>query len=255
MACPLGRRCRAPTGAVRPTSGVDGRPTLVLNAETLAQLARLARGLPATRLVTVLGAVATPGVVELSAEAPLAEALAAAGGLTEPVRAFVLGGYHGQWWPADEVTGLRLGDPDGPVPDCSIVLALPDHACLLVEVEDVARYLAAESAGQCGPCVFGLPTLADVVRRISRGTADPSEVEAHRAVLAGRGACHHPDGSLGFVASALAVLGPEVADHHAGHGSCGRPERRILPLPRASQAPWADRPVERATTVLAERGA
>ena len=234
--------------------GVEGRPTLVLNAETVAQLARLARGLPATRLVTVLGAVAAPGVVELSGEAPLADALAAAGGLTEPVRAFVLGGYHGEWWPADEVAGLRLGDPDGPVPDCSIVIALPDHACLVAEVEDVARYLAAESVGQCGPCVFGLPTLADAVRRISHGVAGPAEVEAHRAVLVGRGACHHPDGSLGFVTSALDVLASEVADHAAGHGSCGRPLRRVLPLPGVRRTPWAQ-PVEWATTVLAERGA
>ena len=64
-----------------------------------------------------------------------------------------------------------------------------------------------------------------------------------------------PGRVVGFRGQRPRRAGSEVADHHAGHGSCGRPERRILPLPRASQAPWADRPVERATTVLAERGA
>ena len=75
----------------------------------------------------------------------------------------------------------RLGDPDGPLPDCSIVVALPDDACLLAEVQNVSRYLAAESAGQCGPCVFGLPTLSDAVRRsLARGVAGVAEVEAQR---------------------------------------------------------------------------
>ena len=232
----LSGRTAVPRADGRRTSetGVDGRPTLVLNIETVAQLARLARGLPATRLVTVLGAVAAPGVVELPAEAPLSAALTAAGGLSEPTRAFVLGGYHGEWWAAQDVHGLRLGDPDGPLADCSIVVALPDDACLLAEVQNVSRYLAAESAGQCGPCVFGLPLLAEAVGRLARGVAGVAEVEAQRELLTGRGACYHPDGSVGFVTSALAVLAAEVAEHRAGHGACGRPRRAVLPIPGAS---------------------
>ncbi len=215
-------------------TGVDGRPTLLLNAETAAQLARLAYGLPPTRLVTVLGVVADPGVVEVESECSLPAVLEAAGGLVEPVRAYVLGGYHGEWWAPEDVGGLRLGDPDGAVGDCSIVVAMPDNGCLLAELEGVAAYLSGESARQCGPCAFGLPALVDTVAARLRGLSPLHDVEAHRRVLVGRGACHHPDGSLGFVASGLQVLAAEAEEHRAGHGSCGRSLRQVLPLGAAS---------------------
>jgi NADH:ubiquinone oxidoreductase subunit F (NADH-binding) len=40
-------------------------------------------------------------------------------------------------------------------------------ACGVAETARVARYLAAESAGQCGPCVFGLDALASSVEAIA----------------------------------------------------------------------------------------
>ncbi|HYN74792.1 MAG TPA: NADH-ubiquinone oxidoreductase-F iron-sulfur binding region domain-containing protein [Candidatus Limnocylindria bacterium] len=246
----LSGRAAIPRADGRRTSvtGVDRRPTLLLNTETVVQLARLARGLPTTRLVTVLGAVEDPGVVELPDESRLTTAIEAAGGLSEPVRAYALGGYHGRWWSAEEAETLWLGDPDGPVADCSIVVALPEHGCLLSELEEVARFLAGESAGQCGPCAFGLPELAASVERVSRGLGTPAAVEAHRDLLVGRGACFHPDGSIGFLSSGLAVLAAEVEEHLVGRGSCGRPWRRILPVPSAEPRAYA-------RTVLAERSA
>ncbi len=219
-------------------SGVDGRPTLVLNAETLAQLARMAYGRPATRLVTVSGAVHTPGVVELADQAPLEVALSAAGGVTEPLRGLLLGGYHGRWLAPEPAAETILGDPAGIAPDCSIVVALPDRACLLAELDAASLFLAGESARQCGPCAFGLPELAASVRQIRQGRAlsVDGEVDRHTDLLLGRGACHHPDGSVRFVASALELLAGEVQEHLAGHGSCGRPYRAVLPIPASSVA-------------------
>ncbi len=232
--------------------GVNGRPTLLLNAETVAQLARLVVGRRVTRLVTVVGAVASPGVVELPGSAPLDAVLRAAGGVTEPVRAFLLGGYHGRWWTPDRAAGVTIGDAAGPAPDCSIVVALPDRACLLGEVEAVASYLADQSARQCGPCAFGVPALARDLELLTVGSRTAAtDLVSYRTMLAGRGACHHPDGTLDFVGSALEVLADEVADH-AVHGSCGRPRRAVLPLP-ALLARSAD--VSSARTVVAGRPA
>ncbi len=212
--------------------GVDGRPTLLLNVETVAQVARLAAGRRATRLVTVLGAVADPGVVELQGPTSVDEVLRRAGGLTEPVRAFLLGGYHGRWWTAEQALDLTIGDPAGSAPDCSIVVALPERACLLGEVEAVAGYLADQSARQCGPCAFGVPALARDVALLTMGSRiSGTDVASHRQLLAGRGACNHPDGTVGFVESALEVLADEVAQHAVG-GSCGHPRRAVLPLPQ-----------------------
>jgi NADH:ubiquinone oxidoreductase subunit F (NADH-binding) len=147
---PLGKRPRA---AER---GVRGRPTLVDNVETLAQLAsvvllgphhyRAAR----TELVTITGAVRRPGVVEVSPGTVLAALLAAAGGETEPVQAALVGGYGGTW-----VSDFRLG-----VSGIPTVYALPERACGPAYTAEVLAFLAAESARQCGPCMFGLPAIA-----------------------------------------------------------------------------------------------
>jgi hypothetical protein len=56
----------------------------------------------------------------------------------------------------------------------------------------------------------------------------------------GRGACHHPDGFVRFVASALAVFRAEVADH--ARGQCRATDRAPflpVPAPPATEADWS----------------
>jgi NADH:ubiquinone oxidoreductase subunit F (NADH-binding) len=106
-------------------------------------------------------------------------------------------------------------------------------ACALGEVARVTAWLAAQSAGQCGPCRFGLPALAQDVQAIWSGA--PRGVEAalrHARMVDGRGACAHPDGAARFVASALHLLQDETAAHQRG-GGCGRPVVGLLPVPAA----------------------
>jgi len=94
--------------------GLRGAPTLVQNVETLAHLALIARygaswfrsaGTPAepgTMLVTVLGAVRAPGVLETGLGTPVGQVLEMAGGASVPLRALLLGGYFGTWVDAAE---------------------------------------------------------------------------------------------------------------------------------------------------------
>jgi NADH:ubiquinone oxidoreductase subunit F (NADH-binding) len=218
--------------------GVGRRPTLVSNPETLAHVALIARhgadwfralgtkDDPGSTLVTLSGAVAHPGVYETETGTSLASLLHAAGGLAEPARAFLVGGYAGGWIDASATATLRLTRHALQRSDvrlgAGIIVALPRSACPAAEVTEVAGWLADQSAGQCGPCVHGLAAVADELERICRGSAGPDSLERVTRwceLSAGRGACAHPDGTAGFVTTALSVFATEFLDH-AQYGPC-----------------------------------
>jgi NADH:ubiquinone oxidoreductase subunit F (NADH-binding) len=214
------------------TRGVEGRPTLVLNAETLAHLALTARygaawfrevGTaedPGTSLFTVGGAVRRPGVVEAARGSRLVDVLAASGPL-DPV-AVLVGGYHGAWLPADALD-TRLTNADlrayGASVGAGVLHVLgPDH-CPLHVTASIARYLAGESAGQCGPCLNGLPRIADGLEWLAthgRDPALPAEIDRLGRLVTGRGACAHPDGTARMVASTLRAFPDHVSAHLDG---------------------------------------
>jgi NADH:ubiquinone oxidoreductase subunit F (NADH-binding) len=167
--------------------GYRGRPTLIQNPETLAQLALVARfgsswyrelgtvADPGSALVTISGAVRAPGVYELAFGTSMSDLLAAAGGPSEPLQALLVGGYFGTWVDASQAIGLRLAREDLRSVGCSlgsgVLIALGESACGLHESARVISYLAAQSAGQCGPCVSGLRAIPDAVGGLARGVA------------------------------------------------------------------------------------
>jgi NADH:ubiquinone oxidoreductase subunit F (NADH-binding) len=235
-------------GAARPTfvpprpatRGAHRRPTLVLNVETLAHLALIARygpewfrqigtaAAPGSALVTVSGAVTRPGVYEIPLGLPLRELLDRTG-VTDDPQAVLTGGYFGSWLalPAD----VRLSPPAlGP----GVLAVLPRSYCGLAETARVTGYLASQTARQCGPCLNGMPALAETMNWLAFGTSDGDLVNwAHELtrLIDGRGACHLPDGTAALVASALEVFGADVAAHVAA-GPCERAGRPpMLPLP------------------------
>ena len=226
--------------------GLAGRPTLVQNPETLAQIALIARygdgwfrelGTPAdpgSALVTIDGAVAAPGVYELAFGTPMRDLLAAAGGASEPLRALLIGGYFGTWVDASRGDELRLAREELSAAGCAlgsgVLFALGQSSCGLHESAGVMRYLASASAGQCGPCLFGLRAIADAVGDVADGVAGPREQQ--RIVrwadeVRGRGACHHPDGAVRFLGSALRVFGDEIDRHQ--HSRCAARPAGLAP--------------------------
>jgi len=212
--------------------GYRGRPTLIQNPETLVQIALVARygphwyrelgtsADPGSALVTISGAVAAPGVYELAFGTPFADLLEAAGGVTEPLQALLVGGYFGTWVRSERAMGLRLAREDLRSVGCSlgagVLVALGEGACGLHESARVIDYLAESSARQCGPCVHGLRAIADAVAALAAGTADSRERDRllrWTDEVRGRGACHHPNGAVRFVESAMTVFADEVERH------------------------------------------
>jgi NADH:ubiquinone oxidoreductase subunit F (NADH-binding) len=226
------RRALAGGPAVPPGRRAHLAPhgTLLSNVETFAQLAVALRlgphrfrdtgshAEPGTTLLTVSGAVAYPGVVEIPIGTPLGIVLGAA--QASAPQAVIIGGYHGSWHPpsADIPLAGSAGLGAG-------VVAVLDHStCGWGELVRVAGWLAAQSARQCGPCRYGLPALA---HDLARG--DIPAALRHATAVDGRGACHHPDGTARFITTALHLLPDEIERHRTG--GCGRPVHGQLPVP------------------------
>ena len=248
-----------PTNAPRPFErGVRRRPTLIDNVETLAHVALIARygaswfrqaglaGASGTMLTTVSGAVAQPGVYEIEAGTRVGDVLAMAGANANG-DAVLIGGYFGTWHDISAVealpfaiTGLR---PAGGSPGAGVLYVLPPGACGLAEAARILRYLAGQGAQQCGPCIFGLPAIADDMAQLAAGRPEGDPLDRmHRrfAQISGRGACRHPDGAVRMARSAVAAFAADARAHGrrlpclAGHR--GNQRTAVLPVPR----PWAE---------------
>ncbi|WP_375489717.1 NADH-ubiquinone oxidoreductase-F iron-sulfur binding region domain-containing protein [uncultured Jatrophihabitans sp.] len=218
------------------------RGVLLANVETFAQLTVLLRigphrfgatgtaDEPGTTLLSVGGAVARHGVVEVPLGTPLDILLAATHPTARP-QAVVLGGYHGSW--LAPIGGIRLSRAGaaaaGGTLGAGVLLVVGEDTCALGELARVTTWLAGESAQQCGPCTFGLPALARDVGALAAGAPAVGAAFDHARTVIGRGACAHPDGAARFVTSGLHLLHDET-DSHLAHGGCGRPVLGQLPI-------------------------
>jgi NADH:ubiquinone oxidoreductase subunit F (NADH-binding) len=230
--------------------GVGGRATLVQNVETLANIALIARfgsgwfrtvgttSEPGSVLVTVSGGVREPGVYEVPLGTPMGEVLRYAGLNANRVSAVLVGGYFGSWLPAG-LAGTTPLDVEslskvGASLGAGVLVALPEDQCGLAESARVARWLAGQTAGQCGPCVYGLDAIAGAMEALVDGRqtrAAMQHLTRWLQMVEGRGACKHPDGAARFVNSALRVFADEVERHRRGGPCPGSHQRALLPTP------------------------
>ncbi len=256
-------------GDARPTSvpprpferGVDQRPTLLDNVETLAHVALVARfgpawyrqaGLadaPGTMLTTVSGAVTTPGVYEVEVGTPVGDVLAMSGAWPDSAH-LLIGGYFGSWHDIADLASLPLAPaalrPVGAAPGAGVLVVLPPDACGLAETARVLAWLADQGAGQCGPCMFGLPAIADDFGQLASGRPQGpllDRLDRRLWMVNGRGACRHPDGAVRLARSALAAFAADVKSH-VSRRTClaarhGQRRGSVLPIPRpAGQDVW-----------------
>jgi NADH:ubiquinone oxidoreductase subunit F (NADH-binding) len=247
-------------GPPRPTAtpprpferGIDRRPTLVQNVETLAQLALIARRGPAwfreigtrdepgSTLVTLSGAVRAPGVYEVPLGTPLRDLVAEGGGPTQPPRGVLVGGSFGSWLDARTAFACELSQTSlaavGAMLGARAIVVLPEGSCALAEITRVSRFLADESAGQCGPCVHGLDAIARAMASLLGAESFDGELRIRRWLeqVEGRGGCHHPDGAARFIRSAFDVFADEIA-LHAGGKLCSGRDLRLLPVQRSQE--------------------
>ena len=172
-------RQRPPYPAVQ---GLLLRPTVISSAETLAALPLIvcdgaeafkrvgSAATPGTKLVSVTGAVASPGVYEVAFGVTLGEILEHAGGS-----------------PAAKMKGLHVGGPTGGILNATrtgvvfdyealkaagthmgsaqIRVIAPD-VCIVNEAATLFDYLAKETCGICVPCRVGTKRVEGILEGI-----------------------------------------------------------------------------------------
>ena len=241
----------------RPAILTIGRSaTLVDNAETCAHVALIARygaewfrqvgttHRPGTTVVTVSGA-AKPAVTEVPYGTPIIDIIRECGVINNP-QAFLLAGFGGVW--IDGAEAHRGFDDDSLRPikattGAGIVVALPLNACGIRETARIVRWMAGESARQCGPCAFGLPALADDLELLASGRRAEqtlSRLQSRASVMEGRGACRHPDGVVRLVRSALEVFATDAV-RHANGNPCLHAQSTVVHVPvtqREEELEW-----------------
>ena len=214
-------------------------PVIVDNAETCANMGLIGRygaawfrgvgtaNSPGSALVSVTGAVERPTVLEVALGTPLRVILKSASADPDP-QALLLGGYGGSWL---EGSHLDLGycnealAPQGVSTGAGVIVVLPRSACGIVETLRVVRWMANESARQCGPCAFGLPAIAEDLNHLAHPSRDPlsahKQLEERLGQIDGHGACRHPDGVVRFVRSALVTFAEDFSRHANGSACAG----------------------------------
>lgn len=226
----LAGRDNLPVTAWEPEAvrGHRARPTLLSNAETFAHVGLLAleggdayRGHgtpeePGTLLLTVHGLAARPRVLEVAHGARWSDVLPA-GALGRPL---LVGGYHGTWVAPGGLVDLPVSRPAmterGLTLGAGVVVPLAEGDCPVRRTAELTAYLAGQSAQRCGPCLNGLPALAEAVNRLDEGRPAADRIGELSRLVARRGACAHPDGTVRMVQSMMAAFPDDVLAHRQG---------------------------------------
>lgn len=217
--------------------GLHEHPTLICNAETLAQLAlavRLgpdgyrARGTddsPGTFLVTLSGAGSRPALYETAYGTPLGEVAAAHRGTSADITGVLAGGLAGGLLPASALdlplTHAAFSDVGSTLGCGAFVLLAGD--CPVGVAADAAAFFDRHNAGQCGACVKGTAALATTLARLTGPQAHPQEValmERRAVAMSGRGNCATPDAAAILIGSLLRHHRDLVTAHT--ESLCGR---------------------------------
>jgi NADH-quinone oxidoreductase subunit F len=164
--------------------GIGLRPTLVSSAETLAALPPIVRDGPeafrvagtagsrGTKLVSVTGAVASPGVYEVAFGTTLGEIVQTAGGVTTALKGIHVGGPTGGILSATR-TGVRLDFEELKAAGTHIgsgqVRAVPEGTCVVNEAARLFAYLARETCAICVPCRVGTKRVGGILEGIYSG--------------------------------------------------------------------------------------
>ncbi len=229
-------RAKPPFPAIK---GLWGRPTVVNNVETLANipaiithgaawfksLARIPEA-AGTKLFCVSGHVAQPACLELPLGIPLGEIIDTHCGGMRPgsrFKACIPGGASTPYLTADHwavpldfdtvaKAGSRLGTGG--------IVVFDQNTCMVAATLNLVSFYARESCGWCTPCREGLPYVQWLLAEIEagRGRAEYVDRLQEHVRLLNYAFCALAPGAMGPVEGLLKHFAAELTEHLAGHG-------------------------------------
>ncbi len=163
-------------------AGLFGKPTLINNVETLANLPAIVLdggaayakiGTPestGTRLFCVSGAATRPGVYEVAHGTTLGELVEMSGGVPAPhsLRAILLGGAAGCMLAPDALAlplSHEAARAAGATLGSGVVMLFDERVDLAAILRRIARFFRDESCGQCVPCRVGTVRQEEALER------------------------------------------------------------------------------------------
>ena len=170
-----------------PTSGLCGKPTVINNVETLANIPDIILnganwynkiGLAestGTKIFTILGDIKNPGAAEIPSGTNLKEVIYEIGGGIvggKKLKMVQLGGPSGSTLTANMIdialdykilaqAGLTLGS--------GVVLVFNEDRCIVDAVRSMIHFFQHESCGKCTPCREGTKYIYEILDKITLG--------------------------------------------------------------------------------------
>jgi len=176
------------------TEGLWAKPTVVNNVETLANVPEIVRNgaawyrgygtdkCPGTKVYTIIGNVATPGLIEAEMGTTLRDIIYEyAGGIKDgkKFKAVQTGGPSGGCLP-EEMLDLSVDFDElakvGSMMGSGGMIVMDEGTCMV----DIARYFLAflkeESCGKCVPCREGITRSYEILNRICEGRGKAEDI-------------------------------------------------------------------------------
>ena len=229
-------RAKPPRTAV---SGLWGKPTVVNNVETLANMHHIVRhgaewfkslshtDEGGTKLYGVSGPVNRPGVWEMPMGTTVREVLeGCAGGMRagRTFRALLPGGASTPFLTAEHLdtrmdfaTMRKIGSQLG----TGTMIVMDDQTCPVGALYSLELFFARESCGWCTPCREGLPWVVRTLEAIEAGQGKPEDMEvldSHVHLVSGHNTfCELAPGAMMPLRSALQHFRADFERHIAEH--------------------------------------
>jgi NADH-quinone oxidoreductase subunit F len=221
------------------THGLFGKPTVVNNVETLANLPHIvtrgpewfaALGSPpksgGTRVFCLSGHLKRPGNYEVPMGITFREMIyELAGGMrsSKPLKAFIPGGASAPFLTPEHLdvkmdfeslaqAGSMLGSGG--------VTVMEEGTCMVWAAENLLHFFYHESCGKCTPCREGSAWLLQILQRIEHGLGQPKDIDTLLRLcpnIAGRTVCAFGDAEIAPIVSTLQYFRDEYEAHIREH--------------------------------------